>query len=84
MKGAEAVSIFRCYQLQGFSRGPQDLQRWIGRLQVIRKRIIDAWMGTVQADPPENQELLVALQAESARLQADGLAIQQQVALAGV
>ena len=41
-------------------------------------------MGTFQADPPENQELLAALQADNAQLQVDGLAMQQQVALAGV
>ena len=65
-KGVEAVFRFRFYQLQRFflNRGSQYLQRWIGRLQVLRKRIIDAWMDTFQADPPENQEFQVALQAE--------------------
>ena len=56
MKGVEAVCIFRFYQLQRlFYRGSQYLQIWIGRLHVLRKRIIDAWMDTFQADPPENQ-----------------------------
>ena len=84
MKGVAAVFIFRFFQLQRFHRGSQDLQRWIGRLQVLRKRIIDAWMDTFQADPPENQEFLVALPADNAQLQDDGLAMQQQAALAGV
>ena len=53
VKGVEAVFTFRFYQLQRFYRGSQDLQRWIGRLQVLRKRIIDAWMGTFHPDPPE-------------------------------
>ena len=37
-----------------------------------------------QANPPENQEFQVALQAENAQLQADGLAMQQQVVQARV
>ena len=41
-------------------------------------------MDTFQADPPDNPEFLAALQADKAQLQADGLAMQQQVALAGV
>lgn len=41
-------------------------------------------MDSFQSDPPENQEFLVALQAENAQLQADGLAVQQQAVLAGV
>ena len=41
-------------------------------------------MGTFQADPPENHEFLAALQAENAQLQADGLAMQQQAALARI
>ena len=49
VKGVEAVFIFRCYQLQRFYRGSQDLQRWIGRLQVLGKRIVDAWMDTLRA-----------------------------------
>ena len=55
VKGVEAVFIFRFYQLQRFYRGSQYLQKWIGRLQVLRKRIIDAWMDTFHPDPPENQ-----------------------------
>jgi hypothetical protein len=47
------VFIFRFYQLQRFYRGSQYLQRWIGRLQVLRKRIIDAWMDTFHPGPPE-------------------------------
>ena len=66
-----------------FKTGTQDLQRWIGRLQVLRQRIIDAWMDTFQSDTAANLEFLVALQAENAQLQADGLAQQQQAALAG-
>ncbi len=78
--------IFRLYQLQRFFfyGGSQYFQIWIGRLQVLRKRIIDAWMDTFQADPPDNLELLAALQAESAQTHADGLAMQQQAAQAGV
>ena len=41
-------------------------------------------MDTFQADPPNNREFHVALQAEKAQLQADGLAMQQQVVQAGV
>ena len=41
-------------------------------------------MDTFQADPPENQEFQVALQAESAQLQADGQAMQQQAVQAGL
>ena len=78
MKGVEAVLIFRFYQLQRFRRGSQDLQRWIGRLQVFRKRIIDAWMDTFHPDPPENIDFQQALQEDTAGLQADGLAAQQQ------
>ena len=55
VKGVEAVFIFRFYQLQRFYRGSQDLQRWIGRLQVLRKRFIDAWMVTFHPDPPEKK-----------------------------
>ena len=83
VKGVEAVFIFRFYQLQRFYRGSQDLQRWIGRLQVLRKRSIDAWMDTFRVDPPENPDVQQVLQAENAGLQADGLAAQQQVVQAG-
>ena len=83
VKGVEAVFIFRVYQLQRFYRGSQDLQRWIGISQVLRKRIIDAWMDTFHPDPPENPDFQQALQAESAGLQADGLAAQQQAVQAG-
>ena len=41
-------------------------------------------MDTFQADPPENQEFQVALQAENAQLQADGVAMQQQAVQAGL
>ena len=41
-------------------------------------------MDTFQADPPDNQEFQLALQADNAQLQADGLAMQQQVVQAGV
>jgi len=41
-------------------------------------------MDTFRADPPENQEFQVALQAENAQLQADGLVMQQQVVQAGL
>ena len=41
-------------------------------------------MATFQADPPENQEFQLALQAGNAQLQADGFAMQQQVVMAGV
>ena len=34
-------------------------------------------MGTFQADPPENPELMAALHSENAQIQADGLAMQQ-------
>ena len=51
---------------------------WIGRLQVLRKRIIDAWMDTFHPDPPDNPDFQQALQVENAGLQADGLAAQQQ------
>ena len=61
-KGVEAVFIFRFYQLQLYclDRGTQCLQIWIGRLQVLRKRIIDAWMGTFQPDPSKNPEFQLA------------------------
>ena len=78
MKGVEAVFIFRFYQLQRFYRGSQDLQRWIGRLQVLRKRIIDAWTDTFHPDTRYNPHFQQALQAENAALQVDGLAAQQQ------
>jgi drug/metabolite transporter (DMT)-like permease len=77
VKGVEAALIFMFYLLQSFfftKKAIQDLQIWTGRLQVIRKRIIDAWMDTFQPDPPENPEFKQALQAENAGLQADGLA----------
>ena len=60
------------------------LQIWIRRLPVLRKHIIDACMDTFQADPPENQEFQVALQAETAQLQADGLVMQQPPGQASV
>jgi hypothetical protein len=41
-------------------------------------------MDTFQADPPENNEFQVALQADNAQLRADGLAMQQQVVQAGL
>ena len=66
VQGVETVFVFRFYQLQSIYRGSQDLQIWIGRLQVFRKRIIDAWMGTFQADPAENADLQAALQVENA------------------
>ena len=69
--------IFRFYQLQRVYRGSQYLQRWIGRLQVLRTRIIDAWMDTVPPDPLDNPEFQLALQAENAGLQVDGQAAQQ-------
>ena len=62
-------------------RGAQDLQRWTGRLRVLRKRNIDAWMGTFQADPAENADFL---QVENAQLQADGLQAQQLAVQAGL
>ena len=83
VKRVEAVFICRLYQLQRFYRGSQDLQRWIGRLQVFRKRIIDAWMDTFHPDPPENPDFQQALQVENARLQADGLAARQQAVQQG-
>ena len=56
VKGVETAFVYRFYQLQRFYTGSQDLQRWIGRLQVLRKRIIDAWMGTFLADPAKNAD----------------------------
>ena len=78
VKGVEAVFIFRWYQLQRFYRGPQDLQRWIGRLQVLRKRIIDAWMDTFPSRATRKSWFQQALQVENAGLPADGLVAQQQ------
>ena len=83
VKGVEAVFIFRFYQLQRFYRGSQYLQRWIGRLQVLRKRTIDAWMDTFHPNPPEHADFQQALQAENAGLQADGLVAQQQAVQQG-
>ena len=83
VKGVEAVFIFRFYQLQKFYRGSQDLQRWIGRLQALRKRSVDAWMDTFHPDPPENQNCQQAMQDENDGLQADGLAAQQQAVQTG-
>ena len=84
VKGVEAVFIFRFFQLQRFYRMSQDLPRWIGRLQVLRTRILDAWTDTFQADPAENLDFLVALPAEYVQLQAGGLAPQQQAVMAGL
>ena len=53
-------------------------------MQVLRKRIIDAWMDTLHADTAKNPESQVALQAENAQMQVDGVAMQQQVVMAGV
>ena len=80
----EAVFFFKFYQLHMFYRGSQDIQRGIRRLQGRRKRIIDAWVGTFQGDPAEHLDFLAALQAETAQLQADGLAQQHQAAMAGL
>ena len=81
--GVEAVFIFRFYQLQRFYRGTEDLHRRIGRLQVLRKRIIDAWTDTFLPDPPEHGDFLAALNADKDQLQADGLAMQRQAVAAG-
>ena len=62
----------------------KDLQTCMGRLQVLRKRILDAWMDTFLADPAENVDFQAGLQAENAQLQADGLNAQQQALLAGL
>ena len=82
--GVETVFAFRFYQRKKFYRGSQYLQRWIGRLQALRKRIIDAWMGTFLADPAENAYVQEALLAENAQLQADGLNAQLQAQQAGL
>jgi hypothetical protein len=78
VKGVEAVFRFRFYQFTEIYRGSQDFQRWIGRLQVLRKHIIGAWMDTFHPDPPENLDFQQALQVDNAGLQADCVAAQQQ------
>ena len=52
-------------------------------MQVLRKRIIDAWMDTFHPDPPDNPDCQLALIADNAGMQADGLVAQQQVVQAG-
>ena len=54
------------------------------RLQVLRKRMIDAWMDTFHPDPPEILISNKALQVDNAGLQADGLAAQQQALQQGL
>ncbi len=66
-KGVEAAFVFIFDQLHRFYRGSQKkLQRWIGRLQVLRKPSIDAWMDTFQSYITDNIELLAPSQAENA------------------
>jgi hypothetical protein len=53
-------------------------------LHVLRKRTLGAWMDTFPADASTNPELQAEQQAETAQLQADGLAMQQQAVMASV
>ena len=44
VKGNQSVFLWRFFQLFRASRGQQEFLRWIGRYQVLIKRLMDAWM----------------------------------------
>ena len=65
VKGVDPVFIFKFYQLQMCYRGSQDFQIWMGKLQIIRKRIVDAWMSAFLADPAEHADVQAAILADN-------------------
>ena len=44
VKGSQSVFLWRFFQSLRCNRGHQDLLKWIGKLTVIRKRVLDSWM----------------------------------------
>jgi hypothetical protein len=44
VKGRQVVFLWRFPQFFRFSRGNMDFLRWLGKLQVHKKRLYDAWM----------------------------------------
>jgi len=43
VKGSQSVFLWRFFQILRFTRGQQDMLRWLGRISVLSKRVLDAW-----------------------------------------
>jgi len=54
VKGSQSVFLWRFLQLFKSYRGQQDMLRWLGRIQVMRKRLRDSWMDMFV--PPGEQD----------------------------
>jgi len=44
VKGSQNVFLWRFFQFVRANRGSQELLRWLVRMQVLRKRLTEAWM----------------------------------------
>ena len=82
VKGNQSVFLWRFFQLFRASRGQQEFLRWIGRYQVLIKRLMDAWMDLheIQTDeailaiPEYQQGVFEAEQLAGARLTPEQIA----------
>ena len=85
VKGNQSIFLWRFFQLFRATRGQYDILRWIGRFQVVVKRVLDAWMDL--HEPPDdaqiavNQEYQEALQ-NAAAAQGANLTAQQVMEVA--
>jgi hypothetical protein len=43
VKGVQSVFLWRLFAFFKAHRGHQDLQQWLGRMTVLKKRMMDAW-----------------------------------------
>lgn len=54
VKGAQSVYLWRLLHFFHFRRGQNDFLRWLGKVQVLRKRLAESWMDTMDPYPAPN------------------------------
>ena len=82
VKGNQSVLRWRFAQLLRASRGQQEFVRWIRFVQVLLKRLMDAWVDlhenptydTIMANPEYQHGVIEAEQLAGARLTPDHIA----------
>ena len=78
VKGNQSVFMWRLFQLMKFNKGTQDFLRWIGRFQVTRKRLTDAWNDLFEPTQPEDAAFQAAFVARNQQRQANEEPLQRE------
>ena len=75
VKGGQSVFLWRLFAFFKAHRGHQDLQQWLGRLTVLRKRMLDAWGDLYEVVGPNDGGFLlwITQQAQATQGQPDAV-----------